>query len=91
MEKRTSNTPERLKEAMRRAAMPENVDYAERVETLTTAIKKLRDPEATPEEKNRLLKAVVDKIEFFGSPTVNKAETWTRGVNPFSLKITLRL
>lgn len=74
-----------------RAAMPENVDYAERVDTLTAAIAKLRDPDATPEQKNRLLKSVVDKIEFFGVPPVDKSKGWKKGENAYKLKITLRL
>lgn len=75
-----------------RSSMPENVDYTERAETLTSAIKMLKDPDATAEEKNRLLKAIVEKIEFFGSPPVDKSvKGWKKGENSYSLKIKLRL
>lgn len=75
-----------------KSSMPQNVDYSERVATLQTAINSLRDPEATPTEKNRLLKAIVEKIELFGSPPVDKAvKGWKKNENNYTLKIRLRL
>lgn len=47
-----------------KATMPKTVDYAERVVSLEKAITALKKPEISPEVKNRLLKAVVKKIEF---------------------------
>ena len=47
-----------------KATMPHQVDYAERVVALEKAIAALKDPKASAEVKNRLLKAVVEKIEF---------------------------
>ena len=44
--------------------MPHQVDYAERVVALEKAIAALKDPKVSAEVKNRLLKAVVEKIEF---------------------------
>ena len=75
-----------------KSSMPQNVDYAERVVTLQTAIEGLRDPEATVIQKNRLLKAIVDKIEFEGSPPVDKSiKGFKKNVNDYKLKVTLRL
>jgi CMP-2-keto-3-deoxyoctulosonic acid synthetase len=44
--------------------MPKQVDYTERVASLEKAIVALKDPKVSPEVKNKLLKAVVTKIEF---------------------------
>lgn len=47
-----------------RQAMPQRIDYAERVVALQDAIDALRDPTMPIEEKNRLLRAVVDHIDY---------------------------
>lgn len=47
-----------------KATMPNQVDYAERVVSLEKAIAALKNPKVSAEVKNRLLKAVVKKIEF---------------------------
>lgn len=74
-----------------RATMPKSVDYAERVVSLENAIAALKDPEATPEEKNKIAKAIIDKIEYKGLPNhgADKRKDW--GVNDFDLAITLKL
>ena len=75
-----------------RSIMPENVDYTERAATLQTAIDLLKDPEAAPNEKNRILRSIVQEIKFFGSPPVDKAtKGWKKNENSFSLEVTLRL
>ena len=79
-----------------RAVMPKNVDYAERVVSLQKAIEALKDPEMAPKDKNKLLRAIVERIEFTGSPTRidadgNKQKGFKKGHNPFSIKIFLRL
>jgi len=79
-----------------RAVMPKNVDYAERVVSLQKAIEALKDPEMAPKDKNKLLRAIVERIEFTGSPTRidsdgNKQRGFKKGHNPFSIKIFLRL
>jgi DNA invertase Pin-like site-specific DNA recombinase len=75
-----------------RSIMPENVDYVERAATLQTAIEVLKDAEATPNEKNRILRSIVKEIKFFGSPPVDKAvKGWKKNENNFSLTVTLRL
>jgi hypothetical protein len=74
-------------------SMPESVDYAERIAKLQDAIGLLKDPEATPKEKNKILKAIVERIDFTGSPSdgQNKKRQNRTGVDPFSIAVTLRL
>ena len=74
-------------------SLPESVDYAERVAKLQDAIDLLKDPDATPKEKNKVLKAIVERIDFTGSPSdgQNKKRQNRTGVDPFSIAVTLRL
>lgn len=44
--------------------MPKNIDYAEKIVKLKEAIAALKNPEVSAEEKNKLLKAIVEKIEY---------------------------
>ena len=76
-----------------RSVMPEHVDFAERVLTLRAAIEALKDPEATPTEKNKILKSIVERIEYHGPPSdrANKKRQNKTGADPFTLNITLRL
>jgi hypothetical protein len=50
-----------------RAALPQNVDYADRIATLQTAIAAMKNSEITAMEQNRILKTIVSRIEFTGS------------------------
>lgn len=74
-----------------KSMIPKNVDYQERVTSLQKAIEALKDPEATPTEKNRLLKAIVERIDFYGSPPVDKSAGYKKNENQFTISITLRL
>ena len=74
-----------------KATMPKEVNYAERIITLKEAIAGMKNPELSAEEKNRLLKAIVAKIEYSGIPPVDKTEHFIKGENSFNLSITLRL
>ena len=75
-----------------KATMPKNVDYSEKVAALKDAIEVLKNPEATPAEKNKLLRAIVSRIEYTGTESMGaKRKGVVRGHNPFSLKIFLRL
>lgn len=47
-----------------RAAMPQNVDYGERIVKLKEAINALKDTDASNEVKNRLLREIVDHIDY---------------------------
>lgn len=76
-----------------RSVLPESVDYEERVTTLKATIDILRDPQATPNEQNKIIKAIVDRIEFSSVPSDQTNRKRLRGgeVSPFKLRITLRL
>lgn len=76
-----------------KSAMPASVDYAERLMTLKAAIEILKDDQATPAEKNKVLRSIVDKIAYSGPPSDrnNKKRQTRTGVDPFNLAITLRL
>ena len=73
-----------------RSTLPEAVDYSERIDKLKSAIDILKDDKATPAEKNKVLKAIVGKILFTGTPTAGKGRR-TTGEDPFELDITLKL
>lgn len=72
--------------------MPKAVDYAERVVALESAIEILKDADATPTEKNKLLRAIVERIEFTGVPSHGAGKKGKQQVSePFSLKVFLRV
>ena len=52
---------DRLKKA--RQALPNAIDYEEKIVTLKEAIQALKTDTLSPTEKNRLLKAIIDRIE----------------------------
>lgn len=76
-----------------KSALPQSVDYAERVVALKAAIDILRDDTATPEEKNRVVKAIVERIEYSSVPSdrENRRRVVKGAVTPFTLHISLRL
>ena len=76
-----------------KSSLPESVDYAERVEVLKNAIAILKDDNATAAEKNKILKSIVEKIEYSGLPSdsKNKKRQTRDGADPINLEITLRL
>lgn len=76
-----------------KAVLPKNVDYAERVVALEDAIAILKDPEATPAEQNKVVKAIVDRIEYSGVKSIDhtKRKGVPRNANAFTLNVFLRL
>ncbi len=68
--------------------MPKDIDYAERVTTLENAIAILKDPNATPEQQNRILKSIVSRIEFTGEESMGRGNHISPASN-FSLEVTL--
>lgn len=75
-----------------KSALPQSVDYAERVAALKSAIDILKDDTATPAEQNRIVKAIVERIEYTSVPSDQKNRTRVvKGSAPFELRITLRL
>jgi hypothetical protein len=75
---------EELEKAKR--AMPKPIDYKERAKTLEKAIEVFKDPTASATEKNNILKTVIERIEYHGTP-LNEGK---RSENSFDLKIILR-
>ncbi len=79
---------EQLKKA--RATLPKSVDYEERLASLKYALTMLRDPEAAPIDKNRALKAIVEKIDYTSVPP--RSGRSSKGSEyPYTLTVTLRL
>ena len=76
-----------------KSTLPESVDYAERVDALKSAIDILKDDSATAAEKNKVLRAIIEKIEYSGQPSDPSPARWQNrtGVDPFEIVITLRL
>lgn len=73
---------ERIKKARR--SIPNAINYEEKVIQLKAAIEALKNEDISPEEKNRFLKVIVDRIEM---------STTRNGVNKtdLHLKITLKI
>ena len=76
-----------------RSVLPKNVDYAERIVALENAIATLKNPEATPTEKNKVVKKIIEKIEYTGIESIDpeKRKGMKKNHNPFSLAVALRL
>jgi hypothetical protein len=89
LRQKMENCQERIYKA--KATMPKEVNYAEKIVTLKEAIAGMKNPDLTPEQKNRLLKAIVERIDYTGIPPVEKGVHYTKGENSFKLAITLRL
>ena len=68
-----------------RRNLPKAVNYEEKIITLKEAVASLDDDSIPVEQKNRLLKAVIQKIEY----TSDKGQPI--GVNDFKLSITLNI
>ena len=68
-DKRNAALHEKMEECekqiyLARAAMPKNIDYKKKLMTLEDAIASLRDDSIPIIEKNRLLRAIIDRIEY---------------------------
>lgn len=74
-----------------RSTMPEDIDYEEKIVRLKDAISALRDNEMKPSEKNKIVKAVVDRIEFTGQKPIPTNDKYKRNHSPFTIEVTLRL
>lgn len=74
-----------------KATMPKEVNYAEKIVALKDAIEGMKNPDFSPEQKNRLLKAIIKRIDYTGIPPVDKTQPFKKNVNDFKLSITLRL
>ena len=74
-----------------KATMPKEVNYAEKIVLLKDAIAAMKDDTISTEEKNRLLKAIVQRIDYTGIPPVARSGGFKKNENDFRLSITLRL
>jgi hypothetical protein len=72
-----------------KSAMPKSVNYTEKVVALEAAIKAIHDPEANATEVNKVLKAIIERIEFTGAP--NQGKYGPRGSSEFKLEVFLKL
>lgn len=72
-----------------KAVMPKSVDYAKKVVALEAAIAALHDPEASTNEINKVLKAIIERIEFTGEP--NRGRNGPREGKGFNLEVFLKL
>lgn len=72
-----------------KSVMPKTVNYAERVVALEAAIKALHDPEASTDEVNKVLKAIIERIDFTGEPS--RGKYGPREGKGIKLAVTLRL
>ena len=76
-----------------RAVLPDSVNYEERIIALKDAIAMLKDPDATAAEKNRVLRAIIDRIEYtsLAGTGSNRKDQYHKGPAPFTLDVKLRL
>ena len=71
---------EKLKKA--KLSLPNAINYEEKIIQLKDAIRALKDDSITPEEKNRFLKAIIDRIEI---------ETIDNGIKKTDLRLRIFL
>ena len=83
LREKMSATELRIREAKRN--IPNAVDYREKISTLQEAIRSLRDTNISEQQKNILLKTIIERIDC----TSNKTNHY--GEFDFSLKIKLRI
>lgn len=82
---------EEVRQALCKAheAVPEPVDYSEKVKTFQDALDAMRDPEADAQEKNRLLKACIERIEYYRERPQRGSGKWSNP--PIELDVRLRV
>lgn len=80
---------EEIKKA--RASIPKSVNYESVVKSLRDVVDILKDDEATPDVKNKIVKSIIDRIEYTGAPRFVGEAKNGRGNNPISIKVFLRL
>lgn len=82
---------EEVRQALCKAyeAVPEPVDYEEKVYMFRDALTALRDPEIDAEEKNRLLKNCIDRIEYYRERPQRTNGGWSNP--PIELDVKLRV
>lgn len=89
LRKKMEETQKRIYET--KASMPKEVNYGEKIIALKEAITALRDPKLSANEKNRFLKAIVEKIEYSNLPPVDRSAGFKKGESEPKIKIFLKL
>lgn len=74
-----------------RASMPKSVNYEVAIKSLHEVVEVLKDESATPAVKNKVVKTIIERIEFTGSPRFQEGDKIGLEYNPFSIKVFLRL
>lgn len=76
-----------------KSSLPDSVNYEERIVALQDAIAALKDPDMTVNEKNTILKAIIERVDYTGQPGTgsNRKDQKHDGPSPFTLDVTLRL
>ena len=74
-----------------RASIPKSVNYEEAVKSLRDVVDVLKDKDATPDIQNKLVKTIIERIEYAGSPPFQEGDLVGSEHNPFSIKLFLRL
>ena len=74
-----------------RSNMPKFIDYEDRIVTLENAIAALHDDDMTVEEKNKILKSIIERVEFTGVPHDGSDQRGKKAENTFTLEVFLRL
>jgi hypothetical protein len=70
--------------------IPKSLNYAEQVATLQSAITALKDPDMKPAHQNRILKSIVERIDFTGEKSLGADQSGcVRNTNIFSIKVKL--
>lgn len=72
-----------------KSALPKSINYAEKVVALEAAIAALKKPDASAAEVNKVLKAIIDRIDFTGTPS--KGKFGPREPHNLKLEVFLRL
>ena len=76
-----------------KASLPQDTNYEESINKLKEVIAALRDETMSVIQKNRLIKEVIERIEYSGPAPIyaDKRKGEARNVTPFTLAISLRV
>lgn len=74
-----------------KAALPPEVDYEEKIIALKDAIAALRSEDMICANKNRIIRAIVEKVVYKGPEPVKERKGRAEQSEPFSLEVYLRL
>lgn len=96
-DRRNASLRERMEECQKqlynaKAVLPKSVNFAERVVALENAIAALKNQTGTPTEINKILKVIIDRIEYRGTESLGTDRKGKpKGENVFTLEVFLRL